>query len=443
MHYEANFDGLVGPTHNYAGLSFGNIASGSNANAVANPRAAALQGLDKMLALQQMGLVQGVLPPQSRPDLDTLRQLGFSGQPGQILDAAYRQAPELLLACYSASSMWSANAATVSPSADSADGKIHFTPANLINKLHRAIEPVQTQRTLQAVFSDPDHFVHHQPLPSHPTLGDEGAANHTRLCRQYGEAGLQLFVYGRSECRKDELEPVHFPARHTLEASQAVARLHQLAPERTLFLQQNPAVIDQGVFHNDVIAVGNRELLLCHQQAFFEQANALDRIHQAFGEGLTVLEVPTEAVSIDSAVQSYLFNTQLLTLPDGRHVLVAPTECQDNTEVNTYLRELTGSTGPIAEVIYLDVKQSMQNGGGPACLRLRVVLSERERAAVNPECLIDPAKHQQLTQWVQRYYRDQLSLDDLRDPALLDESQSALDQLTQLLSLGSIYPFQR
>ena len=27
MAYEVNFDGLVGPTHNYAGLSYGNVAS--------------------------------------------------------------------------------------------------------------------------------------------------------------------------------------------------------------------------------------------------------------------------------------------------------------------------------------------------------------------------------------------------------------------------------
>ncbi|GAA5189003.1 N-succinylarginine dihydrolase [Ferrimonas gelatinilytica] len=443
MHLEANFDGLVGPTHNYAGLSFGNVASQSNADAHSNPKAAALQGLDKMVSLSRLGLCQGVLAPQARPDLDTLKQLGFSGTPGQILDRAYQQAPQLLMACYSASSMWSANAATVSPSADSADGKVHFTPANLVNKLHRAIEPAQTGRTLKAVFGDPNHFVHHSALPGHEAFGDEGAANHTRLCSAYGDQGLQLFVYGRSAYDSSKPAPQRYPARHTLEASQAVARLHQLDPAHTLYIQQNPEVIDQGVFHNDVIAVGNRNLLLCHEQAFLNQKDALAQIRQRFGEQLHIMEVPTSAVSISSAVSSYLFNTQLVTLPDGRHVIIAPTECQENGEVAAYLQYLVEGDSPISDVIHFDVKQSMKNGGGPACLRLRVALSAAERQAVNSACLMDEENYQHLSAWVERHYRDRLSRDDLRDPSLLLESQTALDELTQLLKLGSIYPFQR
>ena len=48
---EFNFDGLVGPSHNYAGLSFGNVASFSNVKSASNPKQAALQGLAKMRAL--------------------------------------------------------------------------------------------------------------------------------------------------------------------------------------------------------------------------------------------------------------------------------------------------------------------------------------------------------------------------------------------------------
>ncbi|SHI14201.1 N-succinylarginine dihydrolase [Ferrimonas marina] len=443
MHLEANFDGLVGPSHNYAGLSYGNIASQSNAQAHSNPKAAALQGLAKMHALHQLGLVQGILPPQSRPDTQFLRQLGFSGNDGQVLQQAHRDAPHLLLAGYSASSMWSANAATVSPSADSADGKVHFTPANLVNKLHRAIEHEQTGRTLQAVFPQGQHFQHHPALPSHDNLGDEGAANHTRLCQDYGQQGLQLFVYGRSAYDTSRPAPRRFPARQTLEASQAIARSHQLDPEHTLFVQQNPDLIDQGVFHNDVIAVGNQNLMFFHQQAFYQQSKALAEIQARFAGELHLVEVPTDAVSVEAAVKSYLFNTQVVTLPSGEMAIIAPTECQEEASVARYLGQLVDQNTPIRQVIHFDVKQSMQNGGGPACLRLRVVLSEAERAAVNPACLMNDNQYTALSAWVDKHYRDRLSFDDLRDPSLLVENQTALDELTQLMQLGSLYPFQR
>jgi len=134
---EANFDGLVGPTHHYAGLSFGNEASTRNQNAAANPKLAAKQGLLKMKALADLGFAQGVLPPHERPHLATLRQMGFGGSDREVLAQAQAYSPRLLSSLSSASSMWVANAATVSPSADSADGRTHFTVANLNNKFHR------------------------------------------------------------------------------------------------------------------------------------------------------------------------------------------------------------------------------------------------------------------------------------------------------------------
>lgn len=105
-HFEANFDGLVGPTHNYAGLSFGNVASLNNAALVSNPKAAAKQGLQKAKALADLGMIQGMLAPQERPDLNTLRRIGFSGSDAQVLQQAAKTAPALLNACCSASSMW-------------------------------------------------------------------------------------------------------------------------------------------------------------------------------------------------------------------------------------------------------------------------------------------------------------------------------------------------
>jgi succinylarginine dihydrolase len=445
--HEINFDGLVGGTHHYGGLSFGNVASMSHKAAHSNPREAALQGLAKMKALADLGLRQAVLPPQERPDFGALRRLGFEGTDARILARAWKSNPELLVACSSAASMWTANAATVTPSADAADGKVHFTAANLQNKFHRSIEPAQTSRTLRAIFADERYFAHHEALPPSPAFGDEGAANHTRFCPEYGDAGLELFVYGRAGLRDGLPEPKRFPARQTLEASEAVARLHGLEARRAIYLPQNPDAIDAGAFHNDVVSVGNRDLFFCHEQALHDQARALDALRAAYRTAcsaeLRVLEVPASAVSLDDAVKSYLFNSQLVTLPEGDTCLIAPTDCQSRPAVRAYLDGLLArADSPIGQVRYFDLQQSMRNGGGPACLRLRVVLSDAERAAACPGVFLDETLHALLADWVVRHYRDRLSADDLGDPKLLDEIRAGLDALTRILGLGSIYPFQ-
>lgn len=439
---EANFDGLVGPTHNYSGLAIGNVASARNARAVSNPREAALQGLDKMKALHDLGLVQGVLPPQERPHLPTLRRLGFTGNDSAVLARAAREAPDLLAACASASSMWAANAATVSPSADTADGRVHFTAANLCSQTHRAIEAPATAAILGAIFADSAHFRHHPPLPSTPLFGDEGAANHNRLCAGHGEPGLELFVYGR---RADGgMRPAHFPARQTLQASTAVARLHRLAPSRIAFAQQNPAAIDAGVFHNDVIAVANENVLFCHEQAFVDRDAVRARVDAHFGDmPFHWLEVAETEVSLRDAVDTYLFNSQLATLEDdGGMALIVPAECRETPAVWAYLEGLIAGSHPISRVHVLDVRQSMRNGGGPACLRLRVALTEAEKAAIRARVFLDDALYHTLRDWIERYYRDRLSSTDLADPQLLDESRTALDELTRVLGLGSIFCFQ-
>lgn len=448
---EVNFDGLVGPTHNYAGLSYGNVASKQHAKGISQPKAAAQQGLRKMQTVAELGLPQGVLAPNARPDINILRRLGFGGSDTQVINKVAKTEPALLAAMYSASSMWTANAATVSPSADTADGKVHFTPANLNNKLHRSIEPAQTGAILKSVFSDEVHFAHHTHLPEQDSFGDEGAANHTRFCTQYDQAGIEFFVYGRSAMRPDVPAPTKFPARHTLEASQAVARLHGLNENQCVFALQNPDVIDQGVFHNDVIAVGNQNALFYHEQAFHNteqvKAELAQKGHTVGIKDMHFIEVPTVEVSVEDAVKSYLFNTQLLTINPGQDdahmALIAPTECRENTAVHAYLSTLTDAGTPIKQVHYLDVKQSMKNGGGPACLRLRVALNQAQLKAVNPKCFLTSEQFEVLYQWVDKHYRDELAPADLADPSLLTESYTALDELTQILGLGSVYSFQQ
>ena len=439
---EYNFDGLVGPSHNYAGLSFGNVASFSNVKSASNPKQAALQGLAKMRALAARGFAQALLPPQDRPNFRLLRAIGFTGSDAEVLARAYKESPVILACAYSASPMWTANAATVSPSADTADGRVHFTAANLNNKLHRAFEHAQSARSLRAIFGDEHHFAVHDALPSTPAFGDEGAANHTRLGASHGAASVELFVYGRVEFDPSAPSPKRYPARQTLEASQAVARLHGLDAKRTVCVQQNPDVIDQGVFHNDVIAVGNGNVLFYHEQAFADEEASLSQIRRALadvGADLAAVRVDTGQVPITDAVTSYLFNSQLLTKEDGRMALVIPQECQENKAVSRYLDSLVAGDAPIDELIHFDLRQSMRNGGGPACLRLRVALTEKEARAMHQGVIMTEALYHRLVAWVEKHYRDHLEPSDLADPKLALEVHAALEELTVILNLPGLY----
>ncbi|MBF7682662.1 N-succinylarginine dihydrolase [Acinetobacter sp. B5B] len=443
--YEINFDGLVGPTHHYAGLSFGNEASTKNKKNMSNPKLAALQGLEKMKILADLGMKQAVFAPHERPHVATLRQLGFYGKDEDVIAQAMKASPDLLSSLSSASSMWTANSCTVTPSADSADGKVHFTPANLNNKFHRAIEHPTTARILKAMFHDEQYFSHHNALPSVALFGDEGAANHNRLGGAYDQPSLNVFVYGQQFIGQP-LGPKKYPARQSLEASQAIARLHGLNDLNTVFIQQNPDVIDQGVFHNDVIAVSNQQVLFCHEQAFVQAAHAFAEIEAkmaVLGAGFHPIIVPKSRVSVHDAVSTYMFNSQILTRADGKMTLVVPEESRQHTGVWNYLNEIIDSVQIIDQIQVFDLKESMQNGGGPACLRLRVAVNEDELEAINQHVFMNEAVFEILTDWVETHYRDRLSPLDLADPQLLQANRTALDELTQILKLGSVYDFQR
>ncbi len=445
--YEVNFDGIVGPTHNFSGLSFGNVASLSHKAGISNPKEAALQGLAKAKALMDLGLYQAVLPPQERPNIEVLRRLGFTGTDEKVMADAFSKNPEVYRSVCSASSMWTANAVTLAPSADTSDHKVHFTPANLNNKFHRSFEHITTSRVLRSIFSDPNHFVHHPALPEGPWFGDEGSANHTRLCREHSGKGVHFFVFGRFAFQTVS-EPKRFPARQTFEASQAVARLHGLSADQVVFAQQNPDFIDAGVFHNDVGAVGNEGLYLFHERSYVNQEMIVEELKTKFakvtGGQLNPICVPEKTVSVQDAIKSYLFNSQVVTLSSNEMVFVAPKESEECAAVRNYLEVLKNdSSNPITQVRFLDVRQSMSNGGGLACLRLRVVLNEEEIKKVNPQIFLSEKRYSELCGWVKKHYRDKLAPDDLADPNLLKEGRVALDELTQILSLGSIYSFQK
>lgn len=435
--FEVNFDGLIGPSHNYGGLSDGNLASARNAGDVSNPREAAVQGLEKMRTLVRAGLVQGVLPPLSRPNFDLLVAAGFSGSDAEIIEAAGRTAPRLLKAAYSASSMWTANAATVSPSADTADGRLHLTAANLSTMLHRSLEHPETTASLISIFPSEDHFAVHAALPMHADFADEGAANHVRLCAEHGAAGVELFVYGR-----ETGEPTSgFPARQTRLASEAVARSHGLDPRRAVFARQARRAIEAGAFHNDVVCVGALDTLFFHEFAFEDTAATLEALRQAAKGRFEIkpVMVPDSQVPLADAISAYLFNSQLLQIPgEDRLVLVAPGETRETASTRAFCERLVQSNGPIGRVEYVDVRQSMRNGGGPACLRLRVVMTETELAACHQGALLDEDLIDELQACVRAAYRDRLAPSDLADPMFADECRLAREALLDILDLGSL-----
>lgn len=438
---EIQFDGIVGPTHNYAGLSRGNVASESHAGSVSNPRAAARQGLAKMRLVRDLGVEQAVLPPQDRPSLPTLRRLGFAGSDEEVIASAAKDGPLLLRACSSASAMWAANAATVTPSCDSADRRVHVTPANLQAMLHRSIEVPLTERVLRRIFADEVCFVVHEPLPGGGQLGDEGDANHLRFVTSQGAAHVFAWGGARSEPRAEM--PKRHPARQMREASRTIARLHRLASERVCFFQQHPGGIDEGAFHTDVLAVSNGRFLMLHDLAFVNVERCVDELRRLLGDELFVVRASERELPVARAVAAYPFNSQVLTRPDGSMVILAPEDARDDAASRTLLERAMGSGGPVAAVEYVDVRQSMKNGGGPACLRLRVPLTGHEKSRLGGRVLLDDALYFALCNWVDRHYRDRLSEADLADPALAREGMVALDELTKLLDFERLYDFQR
>jgi len=427
---EYNFDGLVGPTHHYAGLSYGNLASTQSRGQVGNPRSAALQGLEKARFLAKLGVAQALLPPPLRPDLRALRRLGFAGASRDVLPRALRVAPELLALTGSSSSMWAANAATVAPSRDTADGRVHFTPANLSSMFHRSLEAESTTATLRAIFADRERFVVHDPLPAGSLFADEGAANHSRLATSKGV--LHVFGWGRSA--DQSALPLSFPARQTREASVACARLHLLREDQLLFLQQAPEGIDRGAFHSDVLCVGNQQLLLVHELAFAD-TGALGELSSRLGDEFELVVATNAELPVADAVRAYPFNSQLVSLPEGGMAIVAPEESRASPTARAFLERVLSERNAVRAVHYVDVNGSMRNGGGPACLRLRVPLTNDETRAISARVLLDDALYEAVRAWILRHYRDRVAPADLGDPEFFDENRRALSDLSAILNL--------
>ena len=436
MAREWQFDGLVGPTHNYAGLAHGNVAAQSNAGAVSNPRAAALQGLEKMHFVRSLGVPQAFLPPHFRPLLSELKRLGFRGDTGTILSAADAYSPSLLAAIYSSSFMWTANAATITPSCDAGDGKLHLTPSNMTSHFHRIIESDFSQKVLRMIFHNPELYCVHNHLCPQDMFGDEGAANHMLCSPNHGIIGTHVFAYGESH--KSRTKPAVYPARQKRMASEAIARSHGIPAARAVYLQQEPTAIDQGVFHNDVIAMNTTRRMIVHAEAFIPEHQQILQGIAKKQDGMVYREIKASELSVADAVSTYFFNSQLLDLGGDRFALIAPGESEAHPAANALLRQLQ-SEGVLTDVHYRDLRESMRNGGGPACLRLRVQMTPEEEAGIHSGVILTDARYEALKQWVSTHYRDRLRYEDLKDPQFVTELETAYRALEPIIGMTGLY----
>jgi succinylarginine dihydrolase len=435
---EVIFVGLPGPTHNYGGLSKDNVASSLNRGNTSNPKQAALQALGLVRLMKSLGVEVGILPPQLRPHLASLRQR-FHGDAEQLIAQAAKQDPALLEKLCSSSAMWTANAATTSPAIDNADQMLHLTVANLHTNLHRRIEADDTYRVLNAIFAQVPGARVHPPLDAAQGFRDEGAANHMRLLPRHNGRGLHVFVYGADGSQDDPKS-----ARQTLSAFQAIKTEHGIPATHALFIKQNPAVIREGVFHNDVIAVSNESVLLVHEQAYAGGRLDIERIADMYkslhGEELNVIMITDADLEVDEAVHTYFFNSQIITKPDGRMAVIAPSEVEmlyAGKAARLFKTIKNDSGNPIDEVHFVDLRQSMNNGGGPACLRLRVPMVETRVAAIKTHVnvMADDALLKNIESIIETHYPDKVDPEDIADPALYFGCRTVLMELGALMNL--------
>lgn len=467
---EINVDSLVGPTHHYSGMGVGNVASMEHRYRPSSPKRAAMEGLNKAWLVAQTGVPQFLLPPLRRPRLDVLARYGFSGTVQDQLDAAFREDNSLISSVYSSSFMWAANAATVTAASDSSDGKMHMTIANLSSSLHRAIEADERYRQLVWFFQHlRDEVMVHPALPGCVPLRDEGAANHMRLSAAGSTAGFNVFVHGdapdgilpEDNSLNGDLQRMRFMPRHTLAASRMIQRHHRLDSRSTFHLQQHPCAISAGVFHNDVIATSHQNLMIHHEMAF--TANWLETVaelQESFrlvtGIELIRVMVRESDLSLQDAVRSYLFNSQLIgpssvpvtedgnnrraEIPDSqlpRMLILSPQQCREIPAAERLInRWIDDPTNPIDQVVYVDLRQSMAGGGGPACLRLRLPVDPAWISKLPNTCRLDDTLYSLLMETIDRYYPEQLTIDSLASQEFAKQSWNAGLEISKVMEAG-------
>jgi len=466
---EVQFDGIIGPTHHFGGLGVGNVASLASRAKESYPRAAALEGAAKMDLVASLGIPQFFLPPLVRPNWDFLVRCGLidskqrfdRAKQVEALRRCAEESPMLLSAAYSSSFMWTANAGTFCPGTDASDGVSRLVLANLSSSLHRGMEAVERYQQFSDLFRGCEKVQVCLPIPAVDPLRDEGAANHMRFAAPHAmqsSLGLHVFVHGIShhgishhgasnlpEVRHgggavDGAGTVSslgnsFRSRQSSLASHAVSNFMRLPVGQRIYALQSRKAIDAGVFHNDVIATSNRNLFLYHADAFENGDRIVDEIlasyEKLFGEPIYSIRINADSIPLNEAVQTYLFNSQIVSLPNGGMHMVCPAHCEQSSAV----RELIGSwvrdaRNPICGVNYVHLNESMANGGGPACLRLRMDWPTGWLTGSSMPSLAkyrwDDGASQKIKDWIARFYPERLVFEDFQRIDFADHVASAV-----------------
>ncbi|SEI00219.1 succinylarginine dihydrolase [Rheinheimera pacifica] len=422
---QLNISELPGPTFMYSGLSKDNVASVQNKHLVANPLKFAQLSLQRMRLLLDEGVPQVIFPPHRRPDMQALEVCGFTGDMSHMISSADKFSNGYLESLLAASSVWTANAATVTPSADSEDGKVHITTANLNSHYHRSIEASQTHAKLARLFSDDKFFCLHQALPGHSRFSDEGAANHMRFHVEAENRGLNVFVYSN-----DPDNPEFVQGRQTLWASKAICQLHALPDSKVLLQKQSKEAISRGIFHNDIISMNSHDLLVFHQQAYEDHESLIEKL---MAQGICCVEIKAEEFSLEHALKTYFFNSEFISGKDGGLVLVMSKSCQHDAKVQVQLDRIQTAYSKEIKTMYVDLDDSLRNGGGPACLRLRVQLNQEQFSAIPSQFLLTQNKLEALQEVVTRFYRESLSYEDVLTEIFQRNLQPVYTKLEQIL----------
>ncbi len=430
---EAQIDRVVGPTHHFGGLGVGNVASKMHAGQASNPQAAAFQGLDKMRLVAGLGVPQLILPPQPRPDFHLLTAFGYRGTPAEILQNVLDDDPSVLSAAASCSAMWTANAATVTPSCDSDQGTLMMTVANLSASLHRSIEATVTRKELGRLFNTGVEV--RDALPGGASMRDEGAANHMRLSSPDGQFGVNVFVHGDGQP-----EPhLHWP-RQTLATGKAIARGHGLKENDVFHLKQHPDAIDAGAFHNDVVAMSHQDLLIHHESAFApESRSEMSRLQSRFQEvverPLRVLSIASDELTLEDAINTYFFNSQVISTSNSGKTswsILCPVQVQRHTGANQLIQRLCAED-VFDAVHFVDLGQSMDGGGGPACLRLRVPISKHKLVRLAESAFWTETLDSDLRDIISDRYPRKLQLADLADAEICQQALETQRLLSERL----------
>ena len=175
--------------------------------------------------------------------------------------------------------------------------------------------------------------------------------------------------------------------------------------------------------------------MLIHERAWENQAATLHRIRARVPD-LRVFQVSSRDLSLEQAVTSYLFNSQLLETSDG-WLLNAPIECADGAA--RMVVDRLERDGFVDRVRFNDLRQSMDGGGGPACLRLRLPLTEDEFRLLPETLMMTEERVEKLRSWVKKWYPSILRIEDLADAGFARRARKCSQALVEVLGCDRRY----